>query len=55
MPSNICFYTFFFIHIGEKKLGTSEDTRDPHLRKKSKSPHHNQKMWRKERFMKWVK
>ncbi|PIO15122.1 hypothetical protein AB205_0099020 [Aquarana catesbeiana] len=22
-------YTFFFIHIGEKKLRTSEDTRDP--------------------------
>ncbi|PIO41206.1 hypothetical protein AB205_0125270 [Aquarana catesbeiana] len=22
-------YTFFFIHIGEKTLGTSEDTRDP--------------------------
>ncbi|PIO34512.1 hypothetical protein AB205_0106770 [Aquarana catesbeiana] len=22
-------YTFFFIHIGEKRFGTSEDTRDP--------------------------
>ncbi|PIN97848.1 hypothetical protein AB205_0119080 [Aquarana catesbeiana] len=37
----------------EKRLGTSPRT--PHLRKKSKSPHHNQKMWRKERFMKWAK
>ncbi|PIO14844.1 hypothetical protein AB205_0097910 [Aquarana catesbeiana] len=41
----------------EKRPGTSEDTRDPppHLLKKSKFPHHNQKMWRKERFMKWAK
>ncbi|PIO15525.1 hypothetical protein AB205_0085510 [Aquarana catesbeiana] len=39
----------------EKRLGTSEDTRDPHLLKKSKFPHHNQKMWRKESFMKWAK
>ncbi|PIO36841.1 hypothetical protein AB205_0011170 [Aquarana catesbeiana] len=22
-------YTYFFIHIGEKRIGTSEDTRDP--------------------------
>ncbi|PIO37041.1 hypothetical protein AB205_0028100 [Aquarana catesbeiana] len=22
-------YTFFLIHIGEKRIGTSEDTRDP--------------------------
>ncbi|PIO37580.1 hypothetical protein AB205_0143920 [Aquarana catesbeiana] len=39
----------------EKRLGTSEDTRDPHLLKKGKFPHHNQRMWRKERFMKRAK
>ncbi|PIO28514.1 hypothetical protein AB205_0126160 [Aquarana catesbeiana] len=39
----------------EKRIGTSEVTRDPNLLKKRKSPHHNQKMWRKERFMKWAK
>ncbi|PIO39830.1 hypothetical protein AB205_0104270 [Aquarana catesbeiana] len=27
-------YTFFLIHIGEKRLGTSEDTRDPQPPKK---------------------
>ncbi|PIO12732.1 hypothetical protein AB205_0189760 [Aquarana catesbeiana] len=26
-------YTYFFINIGEKRLGTSEDTRDPQLHK----------------------
>ncbi|PIO30393.1 hypothetical protein AB205_0196120 [Aquarana catesbeiana] len=30
LESNICAkYTYFFIHIGEKKIGTSQDTRDP--------------------------
>ncbi|PIN88273.1 hypothetical protein AB205_0143440 [Aquarana catesbeiana] len=40
---------------GEKRLGTSEDIRDPHLLKKGKSKNHKQRMWRKERFMKWAK
>ncbi|PIO32959.1 hypothetical protein AB205_0066040 [Aquarana catesbeiana] len=48
------FVYLFFIHIGEKRLGTSEDTRTPHLLKKGKSPHHKQRM-RRERFMKWAK
>ncbi|PIO36693.1 hypothetical protein AB205_0072030 [Aquarana catesbeiana] len=30
LPSNICVLSIpFFIHIGEKRLGTPEDTRDP--------------------------
>ncbi|PIO15967.1 hypothetical protein AB205_0102640 [Aquarana catesbeiana] len=30
LPSNTCVLSIpFFIHIGEKRLGTSEDTRDP--------------------------
>ncbi|PIO26355.1 hypothetical protein AB205_0156540 [Aquarana catesbeiana] len=38
LPSNVSYsyflylcakYTFIFIHIGEKRLGTSEETRDP--------------------------
>ncbi|PIO23302.1 hypothetical protein AB205_0119360, partial [Aquarana catesbeiana] len=37
-----------------EKIGTSEDTRDPHLLKKGKSQNHKQRMWR-ERFMKWAK
>ncbi|PIO30702.1 hypothetical protein AB205_0130070 [Aquarana catesbeiana] len=31
-------YTFFFIHIGEKRLGTSEDTRDPPPPKEKEIP-----------------
>ncbi|PIO27977.1 hypothetical protein AB205_0090290 [Aquarana catesbeiana] len=31
-------YTFFFIHIGEKRLGTSEDTRDPQPPKEGEIP-----------------
>ncbi|PIO24470.1 hypothetical protein AB205_0178230 [Aquarana catesbeiana] len=31
-------YTFFFIHIGEKRLGTSEDTRDPPPPKEGEIP-----------------
>ncbi|PIO40115.1 hypothetical protein AB205_0145850 [Aquarana catesbeiana] len=47
-------YTFFFIHIGEKS-GHQRTPGIPNLLKKGKSPHHNQRMWRKERFMKWMK
>ncbi|PIO15005.1 hypothetical protein AB205_0111050 [Aquarana catesbeiana] len=39
----------------DKRLRTSEDTRDPQPPKKGKSQNHNQWMWRKERFMKWEK
>ncbi|PIO34656.1 hypothetical protein AB205_0035650 [Aquarana catesbeiana] len=42
-------YTFCFILIGEKRHGTSEDTRDPHLLKKGNRGH-NLRMWRKERW-----
>ncbi|PIO41075.1 hypothetical protein AB205_0122050 [Aquarana catesbeiana] len=31
-------YTFFFIHIGEKRLRTSEDTRDPQPPKEGEIP-----------------
>ncbi|PIO13757.1 hypothetical protein AB205_0065060 [Aquarana catesbeiana] len=31
-------YTFFFIHIGEKRLGTSENTRDPPSPKEGEIP-----------------
>ncbi|PIO12713.1 hypothetical protein AB205_0032140 [Aquarana catesbeiana] len=45
-------YTFSFIHIGEKRLRMSEDTRNPPLLKKGNRGHHNQRMWRKERWLK---
>ncbi|PIO24843.1 hypothetical protein AB205_0171970 [Aquarana catesbeiana] len=48
-------YTFCFILIGEKRLGTSEDTRNPHLRMKGGRGHHNLRMWREERWKKWLK
>ncbi|PIO25362.1 hypothetical protein AB205_0195460 [Aquarana catesbeiana] len=54
LATNMCAkYTFCFILIGEKRLGASEDTRDPppHLLKKGNRGH-NQKMWRKERWWK---
>ncbi|PIO27483.1 hypothetical protein AB205_0078280 [Aquarana catesbeiana] len=40
LTSNICVLnTFFFIiHIGEKRLGTSEDTRDPQSLKEGEIP-----------------
>ncbi|PIO31174.1 hypothetical protein AB205_0125740 [Aquarana catesbeiana] len=39
LDSNICVLsTFFFIHIGEKKLGTSEDTRAPQPPKEGEIP-----------------
>ncbi|PIO25256.1 hypothetical protein AB205_0167470 [Aquarana catesbeiana] len=38
-PKYLCAkYTFFFIHIGEKRLGTSEDTRDPQPPKEGDIP-----------------
>ncbi|PIO13211.1 hypothetical protein AB205_0187200, partial [Aquarana catesbeiana] len=45
-------YIFCFIIIGEKRLGTSEDARNPHLRKKGNRGHYNLRMWRKERWKK---
>ncbi|PIO14542.1 hypothetical protein AB205_0129770 [Aquarana catesbeiana] len=49
-------YIFCFILIGEKRLGTSEDTSPPpQLLKKGNSGHHNLRMWRKERWKKWLK
>ncbi|PIO33084.1 hypothetical protein AB205_0012680 [Aquarana catesbeiana] len=39
LPSNICVLNIpFFIHIGEKRLRTSEDTRDPLPPKKGEIP-----------------
>ncbi|PIO35675.1 hypothetical protein AB205_0070910 [Aquarana catesbeiana] len=40
-------YTFCFILLGEKRLGTSE--------KKGNRGHHNLRMWREERWKKWLK
>ncbi|PIO32993.1 hypothetical protein AB205_0218340 [Aquarana catesbeiana] len=45
-------YTFCFIFIGEKRLRTSEDTIYPHLLKRGNRGHHNQRMWRKGRWLK---
>ncbi|PIO23153.1 hypothetical protein AB205_0134020 [Aquarana catesbeiana] len=42
----LCAKYTFFLYIGEKRLGghhTSEETTDPHLRKKGKSHKHNQR------------
>ncbi|PIO41029.1 hypothetical protein AB205_0000100 [Aquarana catesbeiana] len=39
----------------EKRLRASEDTSDTQPPKQRESPHHNHRMWRKERFMKWAK
>ncbi|PIO12317.1 hypothetical protein AB205_0044690 [Aquarana catesbeiana] len=46
-------YTFCFILIGEKRPGTSEDTRNPNLLKKGNRGHH--RMSREERWMTWLK
>ncbi|PIO14435.1 hypothetical protein AB205_0214280 [Aquarana catesbeiana] len=48
-------YTYFLIHKGRKDSGHQKTPGTPNLIKKGKSPHHNLRMWRKERFMKWVK
>ncbi|PIO15557.1 hypothetical protein AB205_0202880 [Aquarana catesbeiana] len=45
-------YTICFILIGEKRLRTSETPGTLHLLKKGNRGHHNQRMWRKERWLK---
>ncbi|PIO32067.1 hypothetical protein AB205_0183310 [Aquarana catesbeiana] len=48
-------YTFCFILIGEKRLGHLRTPGTPHLRNKGNRGHHNLRMWRKERWKKWLK
>ncbi|PIO24463.1 hypothetical protein AB205_0068660 [Aquarana catesbeiana] len=48
-------YTFCFILIGEKRLGTSEDSRNPPPQEERSRGHHNLRMWREERWKKWLK
>ncbi|PIO41054.1 hypothetical protein AB205_0057750 [Aquarana catesbeiana] len=40
-----------YICKGRKDSGHQRTPGTPNLLKKGKSPHHNQRMWRKERFM----
>ncbi|PIO23128.1 hypothetical protein AB205_0143860 [Aquarana catesbeiana] len=35
-------YTFFFIHMGEKRIGTSEDTRNPTTHEEGEIPTHHE-------------
>ncbi|PIO40899.1 hypothetical protein AB205_0190460 [Aquarana catesbeiana] len=44
-------YTFCFILIGEKRLGTSEDSSNPPPLPKKGNRGHNLRMWRKERWL----